>query len=293
MVAMLVFIAVAFIAMAFVVMAVISVPVISVPMVPIVAVSMDFGSMIVVPLIFVFMVVTPAIVIVIFHSGVVLMAFLSPLVPGVVLMAFFAAFLIALMGAVGHFVSMVFMLPYIVMLRIVMDGVRMMIFVAIHPRPLPRRVVDEDHATVPCDPVVTPAPGPEDNSHANAKTEADRRSNEKARTRTRIDNNRIVGGNKNVVRPRRQDGDIRTAGHHDLRAAAQISIVARALPHSLHRIHHFLLLAQKRVADILGPAHVRSHHLQHIRKGKQRLHGRVPGQLVAFNGRGQLAAVEI
>src|SRR5436853_3918814 len=131
--------------------------------------------------------------------------------------------------------TMVLMLSELMMLRIVADGIRMVIFVAVHPRPLPGSVVDEYHATVPGNPVVTPAPGTEGNSHGNAKAEADCRPNEEARTRTRIDDDRIVVRNHNVVRPRRHDGDIRTAGHDDLRTAAQVSIVARALPHSLHR----------------------------------------------------------
>src|SRR5689334_1150465 len=290
MVAVIVFFAVAFIAATVVVMAVISVSVsvVPVPMVPVVSISVGFRSMI-----FVLMVVAPAIVIVIFSSGVVFMAFLTPLLSGVFLMAFLAAFLVTLMGAIGHFMTMVLMLPDIMMLRIVTDGIRMVILVAVYPSPLPRSVVDEDHAAVPGNPVIAPTPGPEGDSHANAETEADCRSNKESRTRTRIHNDWIVGRNNNVVDARRHDRDIRAARHHNLRTAAQISIVARALPHSLHRIHHFLLLAQKSVANIGGPAHVGSHHLQHVGKGKQCLHGRVPGQLVTFNGRRQLAAAEI
>src|SRR5689334_6336992 len=111
---------------------------------------------------------------------------------------------------------MVLMLSELMMLRIVTDGIRMVIFVAIDPRPLPGSVVNEDHATLPRDPVVTPAPGPKGNSHGNAKTEADCRPNKEARTRARIDNDRIIVRNHNVVRPRRQDGDVRTASHDDL-----------------------------------------------------------------------------
>ena len=55
---------------------------------------------------------------------------------------------------------MVFMLPVVMMLRIVMDGIRMVIFVAVYPCALPRRVIDEYHAAVPGDAVITPAPGP-------------------------------------------------------------------------------------------------------------------------------------
>src|ERR1051326_7186502 len=269
-VAMIVFVAVAFVAAPVVVMAVISVSVISGPMVAVVAVSMSFRSMIVVPAIVVVMIVG-------FRSC-------------MFLMALFAAFLIALMGTVCHFMPMVLVFPELMMLRIVTDGIRMVIFVAIDPSPLPRSVVDEYDAAVPGNAVVTPAPGTKGNSHSNAEAEADCRPDEEARARARIDNDRIVVRNHNVVGTRRHDRDIRAASHDDLRTAAQISIVARALPHSLYRIHHFLLLAEKSVAYIIGPAHVRSHHVQHIGKWKQRLHRGVPGQLITFNGRCQLTA---
>src|SRR5215831_1247812 len=281
MVAVIVFIAMTFIVVTFVAMAVMAVVFISVISVVPVSVSMGFNWMIVVPVIFVLTVV--AVMIVVFRSGVFFVMLFAAFVSGMFLMAFFAAFLIALVGAIRHLMSMVLMLPDIVMLRIIADGVRMVIFVAIHPRPLPGRVVDEDHATVPGNAVVTPAPGTEGNANAHAEAEADCRPDEDPGTRTLIDHDRIVGRDINVVGPRRHDGDIRTAGHHDLRTAAQISVVARALPHSLYRIHHFLLLAEKCVAYIFSPAHVRSHHVQHIRKGQQCLYRGVPGQLIAFN----------
>src|SRR4029077_19674169 len=104
---------------------------------------------------------------------------------------------------------------------------------------------DEHHAAVPRDAVIAPAPRTERRSHRYTETEADSRSDEEARSRTRIDHDRIVSRNHNVIGASRHDGDVRSAGHNDLRAAAQIAIVAGFLPHSLHRIHHVLLLAQK------------------------------------------------
>src|SRR5579864_719651 len=218
-----------------------------------------------------------------FFSGMVFTAILAPLFANMVLAALFTAFLIPLMRAIRHFMSMVLM-PVVVMLRVVTDGIRMVIFVAVHPCALPRRVIDEHHATVPGNTVITPSPGTVSNSQRSAKAEANCAADEEARARPLIDHNRIVCGNHNVVYARRHDRNIRSAGHDDLRASAQVAIVARALAHSLYRVHHFLLLAQKSVAQIGRPVHVRSHHVQHGRKGKQRLHGRVPGQLIVLNG---------
>jgi hypothetical protein len=84
------------------------------------------------------------IVVVIFCSGMVLMAFLIPL-----------------MGAVRDFMPMIFMLPDIMMFRVVVDRVRMVIFVAVDPGALPGRVIDKNNAAVPGDSVVAPAPGTE------------------------------------------------------------------------------------------------------------------------------------
>jgi len=83
-----------------------------------------------------------------FLSGMLLMALFMTFLSGMLLMAHFSAFLIPFMSAVRDFVSMVFMLPDVMMLRIVMDSIRMVIFVAVHPCALPRRVIDEHHATV-------------------------------------------------------------------------------------------------------------------------------------------------
>src|SRR5579864_7552912 len=165
----------------------------------------------------------------IISSGVVFAAILTPFFADMVLVALFMSYFIPLVSAIRHFVSMVFV-PVVMMLRVVADGIRMVIFVAVHPSALPRRVIDEHHATVPGNAGLTPSPRTISNSQRNAKAEADCAADKKARARPLIDHNRIVRRNHNVVQARRHDRNIRSAAHDDLRAGAQISVVARALP---------------------------------------------------------------
>ena len=151
------------IAMAAVVMAVTSV--IFMPMISVVM-SLIFMSLILVSMVFVAMVfmrdvVSVVFVAMVFRSGMLLMAHFPAFLSGMFLMAHFPTLLIPFMGAVRDFVSMVFMLPVIMMIRVAADGIRMNIFVAVHPCALPRRVIDEDHATVPGNAVIAPAPWPE------------------------------------------------------------------------------------------------------------------------------------
>src|SRR6185437_12758860 len=51
--------------------------------------------------------------------------------PDMLVMAFFTTYLIPLMRPIRNFVSMVF--PHEMMLRIVVDSIRMVIFMAVHP----------------------------------------------------------------------------------------------------------------------------------------------------------------
>jgi hypothetical protein len=128
-------------------------------------VSMSFVFAIVMAVIFVtvvlmYHIMSVNVVSVIFYSGMFFMALFPMFVSGMFFMAHFPAFLVPFMSAVRNFVSMVFMLPDIMMLRIVMDSIRMVIFVAVHPCALPRRVIDKDHATVPGNAVISPSPWP-------------------------------------------------------------------------------------------------------------------------------------
>ena len=124
-------------------------------------VSMSFVFAIVMAVIFVTVVLmchvmSVNVVAVIFYFGMFFMAFFS----GMLLMAHFPAFFIPFMSAVRNFVSMVFMLPDIMMFRVATDGIRMDVFVAVDPCALPRRVIDEHHATVPGNAVISPSPWP-------------------------------------------------------------------------------------------------------------------------------------
>ena len=195
-----------------------------------------------------------------FFSGMFFTAIFTPLFSGMFFMPFFsgmlfAAFLVPFMRAIRHVVSMVFV-PVVMMLRVVTDCIRMVIFVAVHPSALPRRIIDEHHATVPGNAVITPSPWTISNSHHHAKSEANRGADKESRTRPLIDYNGVIGGDHNVVHARWHDRNKRSAAHNDLWARAQISVITRALPHSLHCIHYFLLLAQKCIAQIGRPVHV-------------------------------------
>src|SRR5882672_10445572 len=163
------------------------------------------------------------------------------------------------------------------------DRIRMNVFVTIDPGPMPRRVVDDHDALVPRNAVVAPAPWTIRDAQGHAETEADGRTDEEARPRTLIDDDRIVRRHHDVFRTRRHDGDIRTIAHHDLRSAAQVAVVAGALAHALYGVHDFGLVTQEGVAQIVGPVHVGRHGVEHVREGKQRLHRGVPGKLVVVD----------
>lgn len=98
------------------------------------------------------------VVAVFFCPDMLLMAQFAVFFSYMLVMALFTAYLIPFMRPIRNFVSMVF--PHEMMLRIVMDGIRMVIFVAVHPRALPRCVIDENDATVPGNVVVSPSPWP-------------------------------------------------------------------------------------------------------------------------------------
>src|SRR5579871_5645380 len=200
----------------------------------------------VMPVIFV-AIIDSAVVFMAIFSGVVFTAIFTPFFSGMVFTSFFAnmafmalftAFLIPLVRAIRHFASMVFTVPVIMMLRIVTHGIRVVIFVAVHPSALPRRVIDKDYATVPGNAVISPTPWTVRSSQHNAKAEANCAADEEARAWPLIDHNGIVRGNHNIVHARRHDRNIRSAAHDDLRARAQVAVVERAPAHSLYRIHH-------------------------------------------------------
>ena len=141
---------------ALVVVFVMSMIVVAVVSVVMALVSMILVSMVVVPMVLRHLMAV-IIVAVIFRSNMLLMTHFAVFLSHMLVMAFFAAYLIPFMRPIRHFVPMVF--PHKTVLRIVVDGIRMVIFVAVHPRALPRRVIDENHATVPGNAVVSPSPG--------------------------------------------------------------------------------------------------------------------------------------
>ena len=56
----------------------------------------------------------------------------------------------------------------------------------------------------------------------------------------------------------------------------QLPRLLRFLAHALNRVHHALLLGQKRIAQVGGPDDVVIQPLQHIGENRQRLHAGVP-----------------
>ncbi|CAM3464607.1 hypothetical protein CUTA107171_27875 [Cupriavidus taiwanensis] len=57
----------------------------------------------------------------------------------------------------------------------------------------------------------------------------------------------------------------------------EIAGLLRARPQPLHRVEHFLLLADEGVAQLLRPVELVAHRLQHLRKRHQRLDADIPG----------------
>src|SRR5208337_5304387 len=74
-------------------------------------------------------------------------------------------------------------------------SVRMHVGPAIHPRPVPARVVDEHTMGVPNKPVHAPSPRAECHPQGHAKAEADGAANKKTRPRWCEHDQRVVVGN--------------------------------------------------------------------------------------------------
>ena len=59
--------------------------------------------------------------------------------------------------------------------------------------------------------------------------------------------------------------------------ALQVARGLRLMPQALHAAHHIVGLRQEGVAQSLNPGGILPQRHQHLRKGDQRLHARVPG----------------
>src|SRR5437660_10089340 len=89
--------------------------------------------------------------------------------------------------------------------------IRMHIDGAIYPGAVPRSIIDYNYSFIPGDPIASPAPGPECAAQSHPKAEADGRADKESRTRALIDDDGIVIGHNDVVRPRRHNRYIRSA----------------------------------------------------------------------------------
>src|SRR5258708_23052270 len=188
----------------------------------------------------VIVVIVMAAIVMLVMAFVVSMVFMFAIVVPAIFVAFFTPFLIPLMAAVCSVMRVCFVLSVVVMLPVFAiilvlmlmafvapNRIRMDIFMPVHPCALPRRVIDIDDSAGPGNAVVAPAPRPVWSAKHHAEPEADCASNKEARMRTRVHNDRIIIRNHNVVGAGRQDRNIRSATHDDLRAGAQIAIVTR------------------------------------------------------------------
>src|SRR5258708_33567643 len=161
---------------------------------------------------------------------------------------------------------------------------------AISPTPSPPLIVDEYIVSSPVKAVVAPSPGTERQAQAHAEPEADCSTHVKAWSGRCKYQCWVVRWHHYISWIHRLDFDVRAAGHPDSIIAAQVAVIPRLLPLSLNRIHHVLPLRQKRIAQIAGPVHVRSHCVEYRGKRKQRLHAGIPGQMIFGNCTGHFVS---
>src|SRR5581483_3762808 len=121
----------------------------------------------------------------------------------------------------------------------------------------------------------------------NSWPETNRPPNKKAGTRSRKYDIRIVGGNVVVARRHWQDFNVAGSDRYlFVLIAAQIAVIVGHLTLMLHSIHNVIALCQHSVAKLLSPAHVGSHHLQHLWKRQKAKHAWIERQAIGLNSRG-------
>ena len=172
-------------------------------------------------------------------------------------------------------------------------AVGMYIDAAVGPDTSPRRVVDEHHVCAPVKAAQTPSPRTKCRGNGDAEAKADSGAHNDSRPRRKKNHQRIVGRHTDECRIHRQNLKVRAAAYDDSIVAPQIAKIFCLLPHSLYRVHHVLMLREKSIAQIPGPFHIRSHHLQDRWERKQRQHAWVPRQMVLGNGLGELVPGQI
>src|SRR5207247_1398071 len=134
------------------------------------------------------------------------------------------------------------MLLYAARRFVALYGVGVSVRGPIDPSAGPRVVVDDHRMRIPREAVVAPAPGPERRSDRDAEPEVDRATPKEARPRAGKNDERVVVRHADECRVHRHDFDIGARGHDHLRIASQIAEFAGLLAHSLHCVHHVLLL---------------------------------------------------
>ena len=118
---------------------------------------------------------------------------------------------------------------------------------AIRPRTPPVSIGNYQFVPVPEKVAGPPTPGAKSKAQRNAETKTDGPANVKARPGRCKDDQRIVHRDAYESRIYGHDGDVWPRRHDHLPIAPEVAIVSGLFAHSLHGIHHILLLRQKRI----------------------------------------------
>ena len=150
-----------------------------------------------------------------------------------------------------------------------------MAMVVVAPGRIPVTVVYVDDARPPVEPAGAPspvakAPDPDCRTIADAHI---------AVGIAVIDNIGIVDRDVDVLRTHREDRDIRTVGDLHAVIGDQVPELAGGMTQPLDCRHHFVLLHDDRIAELVGPGRILGHHGKNRREGNQGLHAGIVGQL--------------
>src|SRR5215813_5979770 len=117
--------------------------------------------------------------------------------------------------------------------------IRMDVGGAIDPGAAPRTIVDDHDVIAPAEVRITPSPRTEECANGDAEPKADRRAHREARTRSVVDDTRIVNRHDDEGRIDRLDVDVtRITRHYDLLIGSQIAKLSSLLTLALNGVHY-------------------------------------------------------
>ena len=125
----------------------------------------------------------------------------------------------------------------------------------VDPGSPPGSVVDRYYVRAPVEAAISPAPRAKEIANGHEEAEADHTADHEPGRRREENNCRVIVRHRDECRIHGHDRDVRPTADDDLGVAPQISVIPGLLALSLHCIHHVLLLRQKCVAEIGGPAY--------------------------------------